>query len=166
MKHFAWTATFLVAVLFFALAACTGADGAANSETSRTYIYLIALGDNGQSGEKIGCDDSVIPVEVEIEPTTAPITAALQTLLGSDDQYYGQSGLYNVFYQSDLSVESIDIENGEAIIRLMGDLQLGGVCDSPRVQAQLEQTALQYETVGSVMITVNGETLESLLSGQ
>jgi hypothetical protein len=87
-------------------------------------------------------------------------------LLGSDDQYYGQSGLYNVFYQSDLSVESIDIENGEAIIRLMGDLQLGGVCDSPRVQAQLEQTALQYETVGSVMITVNGETLESLLSGQ
>jgi hypothetical protein len=87
-------------------------------------------------------------------------------LLGIDDQYYGQSGLYNVFYQSDLSVDSIDIENGEAIIRLMGDLQLGGVCDSPRVQAQLEQTALQYETVGSVMITVNGETLESLLSGQ
>jgi hypothetical protein len=174
---------------FFALAACTGISGemnqtavdqtntpvptsandvneAVNGEILRTYVYLIALEDNGQSGEKVGCNDSVIPVVVEIEPTTAPLSAALETLLSIDDQYYGRSGLYNVFYQSDLSVDSVDIHNGEAIVHLTGEMQVGGVCDSPRVKAQLEQTALQYQTVDSVTITLNGESLESLLSGQ
>lgn len=143
-----------------------GVNEPVNGEFTRTYIYLIAVDDAGQSGELIGCNDSVIPVVVEIEPTIAPLTAALETLLSIDDQYYGQSGLYNALYQSDLSVEDVDIDNSEAIIHLTGNLQLGGVCDNPRIQAQLEQTALQYDTVDSVMITVNGEPLEALLSGQ
>jgi hypothetical protein len=127
---------------------------------------LLALEDNGQSGEMIGCNDSVIPVVVDIEPTVAPLTAALNELLSLGEQYYGQSGLYNALYQSNLNVQGVDIDNREAIIHLTGNLQLGGACDNPRVLAQLEQTALQYATVDSVSITVNGQPLESLLSGQ
>lgn len=143
-----------------------GINEPVNGEFTQTYIYLIAVEDAGQSGELIGCDDSVIPVMVEIEPTVAPLTAALETLLSIDDEYYGQSGLYNALYQSDLAVEGVNIENREAIIHLTGVLQVGGVCDNPRVQAQLESTALQYETVDSAVITVNGQPLEALLSGQ
>jgi hypothetical protein len=132
---------------------------------TRTNIYLIAIGDAGKSGEEIGCEDSVIPVEVEIEPTVAPLTAALNKLLAIEDREYGQSGLYNALYQSDLTLEDVRIVDGEAVIELSGTLILGGVCDEPRVRAQLRQTALQYATVDRVSILVNGTPLDELLDG-
>ena len=130
---------------------------------TRTQIYLIAVGDEGESGMEIGCGDSVVPVEVAIEPTIAPLTAGLEKLLAIDEKYYGQSGLYNAFHSSDLTVEGINIENGEAIIRLSGELRIGGVCDEPRIRAQLEQTALQFSTVDRVSIIINGEALETYM---
>jgi hypothetical protein len=143
-----------------------GVNEPVNGLFSRTTIFLIALEDAGQSEEMIGCNDSVVPVVVEIEPTAGPLTAALNELLSLDEQYYGESGLYNALYQSDLRLEGVSIQNGAATIQLAGDLLLGGACDNPRVQAQLEETALQYHTVDSVTITVNGTPLGVLLSGQ
>ena len=131
---------------------------------TRTNIYLIAIGDDGQIGKAIGCGDSVVPVEVEIDPTIAPLTAALNRLLALETREYGQSGLYNALYRSDLTLEGIDIEGGEAIIELSGELVLGGVCDNPRVWAQLQQTALQYATVDQVTIFINGEPLDDVLA--
>jgi hypothetical protein len=132
---------------------------------TRTNIYLIAVGDEGQSGEEVGCGDSVIPVEVEIEPTIAPLTAALEELLAIDTRLYGRSGLYNALYQSDLALDSVSIVDSEAVIRLSGTLTLGGVCDGPRVEAQLKETALQYSTVGQVSVFINGRPLDDFLSG-
>jgi hypothetical protein len=130
---------------------------------TRTDIYLIALGDEGASGEPIGCGDSLIPVEVEIEPTVAPLTAALNELLSIESEYYGQSGLYNALHRSDLTVEGVDIEDGRAIIVLSGTVRVGGACDVPRVRGQLEATALQYDTVDEVTITIDGQPLEDVL---
>jgi len=130
---------------------------------TRTSIHLIAVGDEGRSGPEIGCGDSVVPVEIEIEPTVAPLTAALERLLSLDSREYGASGLYNTLYQSDLSLEGVNIVEGQAIIRLAGTLTLGGVCDAPRVKAQLRETALQYVTVDRVSIFVNGTPLDALL---
>jgi hypothetical protein len=137
----------------------TERDNGGSNLFTRTNIYLIALEDGGQSGMEIGCGDSVIPVEVSIEPTIAPLTAALETLFGIDDRYYGQSGLYNALAQSNLTIDRIDIINGVASIYLSGQLQVGGVCDEPRVRAQIEETALQYYTVNEVQIFVNGQPL-------
>lgn len=129
-----------------------------------TQIYLIALEDNGQSGAAIGCGDSAIPVTVSIEPTIAPLTAALEKMFAIDEQYYGQSGLYNALYPSNLSVQGIDINNRHATIALTGDLQAGGTCDVPRIEAQLKETARQYYTIDTVSVTVNGQPLENMLS--
>lgn len=136
----------------------------APATTDRVKIFLVALEDNGQSGEPIGCGDSIIPVEQQIEPTPAPLRAALERLLSIKDQFFGQSGLYNALYQSNLRVDNVTIENRKAIVHLSGTLTVGGVCDSPRVLAQLEETALQFETVDDVDIFVNGTPLEQLLS--
>jgi hypothetical protein len=38
-------------------------------------------------------------------------------------------------------------------------LRLGGVCDEPRISAQLEQTALQFDALKNTAIFVNGESL-------
>jgi len=131
---------------------------------SRVKIYFVALGDNGRSGPKIGCDDSIIPVEVMIEPTTAPLTAALNQLFAIKSQYYGQSGLYNALYRSNLHLDSAVVEGGRATVRLSGQLQLGGVCDDPRVEAQIEATARQFATVDEVDVYLNGQRLEDVLS--
>jgi hypothetical protein len=143
-----------------------GVNEPVNGQFVRTNIFLIAPDDNGQSGELIGCNDSVVPLAVDIEPTIAPMTAALERMFSLKEAFYGQSGLYNVFHQSDLSVDGIDIEDGVANVHLSGELILGGVCDNPRVMAQLEQTILQYLTVNSTTILLNGERLASILSEQ
>jgi len=135
-------------------------------DTLRLYIYLVAIGDNGASGESIGCGDSIIPVAVDVPRTTGVLRAALDRLLSQKTQYYGESGLYNALYQSNLVIDSLIVQDGEATMRFSGKLQSGGVCDDPRIIAQLEHTALQFSTVQRVSITVNGEDIHNLLSGQ
>jgi hypothetical protein len=129
-------------------------------------IFLIALEDNGQSGKKIGCDDSVVPVPVTIPPTTGVLRAALEELLALEDVYYGVTGLYNALGQSELELASVSVIQGKATIHLSGTLMVSGVCDNPRVEAQLEEIALQFSTVSQVSIFVNNTPLAEVLSLQ
>lgn len=121
---------------------------------TQVQIFLISTGEGS-----VGCGDAIVPVTRQIAPTTAPLRAALTELLSIKTPMLGESGLYNALYQSDLSIERLVIENGRAIVDLKGTIRLGGVCDEPRVVAQLEQTVRQFPTVSSVTITVNGEPL-------
>jgi hypothetical protein len=137
------------------------------TETLSNYtvnLYLIALDDGGKAGTEIGCNDSLVPITVNIEPTTAVLRAALEKLLSIKSRTYGSSGLYNSLYQSNLSIESVGVQNGEAVLRLTGELVLSGVCDNSRVKAQLEEIALQFTTVNSVSVILNGEPLDEVLS--
>jgi Sporulation and spore germination len=132
----------------------------ADASPQMIKIFLIAVDDNGKTGFPVGCGDSAVPVQVEIPPTHGVLKAALQALLSVKEQYYGQSGLYNALYQSDLQVESVSIDNnGQARVYLTGSLVMGGECDTPRVQAQVEQTALQFTIVKEVAIFINGKLL-------
>jgi hypothetical protein len=127
-------------------------------------VFLIAVGDNGQTGSQVGCGDSAVPVQVQTPPTSQVLQAALTSLLSIKEQFYGQSGLYNALYQSDLQVESITIVAGKASVYLAGTLLMGGECDTPRVRAQLEQTILQFPTVTEADIFINGKPLADVLS--
>jgi hypothetical protein len=129
--------------------------------TTRVNIYMIGIGGGG-----VGCGDQVVPVRRDVPRTNAPLTAALNLLLSQKSQYYGESGLYNALHQSDLRIASITRSGSAWTINLAGTLRIGGTCDSPRVQAQLGQTALQFSTVKSVRYFVNGVALETLLSGR
>jgi hypothetical protein len=134
------------------------------TQPSQVNIYLVALGDAGKFGQEIGCEDSLVPVEVQVPPAEDPLEAAYEALLSIDTQFYGQSGLYNALYQSDLSVGNLAVEDGTARVHLTGQLMLGGVCDNPRVQAQLEEIALQFPQVERVEVFINDTPLEDLLS--
>lgn len=129
-------------------------------------LYLIAIDDQGRSGKQIGCNDSVVPVTMAIKPTTAPLTAALEQLLALDRPYFEQTGLYNALYRSNLTVDRVTVQGGQATIWLTGDVQLGGVCDNPRIDAQITETARQFSTVDEVVVFVNGQRLEDVLSGR
>ncbi len=95
-------------------------------------IFLIAIDDNGISGEKVGCGDSAVAVQVQIPHTLGVLKAALESLPSIKDLYYRQPGLYNALYQSDLQIKSVTIKGGKATIQLTGSLKLGGECDDPR----------------------------------
>lgn len=129
-------------------------------------IVLIALEGNGQSGTPVGCGDSAIPITVTIPRTQGVLRAALEKLLSAKQQFYGESGYYNALYQSDLQLDSVTIEQGKAIIHLTGTIMLGGVCDAPRLEAQIEQTALQFSTVSDVAVFINDTPLEEVLSSK
>jgi hypothetical protein len=133
-------------------------------KTMMVKIFLIGVNDNGVSGKLIGCGDSAVETNVEVPYSTGVLRAALTKLLSIKDQNYGQSGLYNVLYQSNLKIGSLALKNGVATIHLTGKLTLGGECDNPRVQAELEQTALQFSTVKSVSIYINNVPLKKVLS--
>jgi enamine deaminase RidA (YjgF/YER057c/UK114 family) len=131
---------------------------------SQVQLYFVALGDEGASGQEIGCGDSIVPVSVNIEPTTAPLTAAFERLLATEEEYIGQSGLYNALHNSDLTIDSATVENGQATVYLSGDLEVTGTCEGPRIEAQIRQTADQFSTVGESVVYINGERLEDILS--
>jgi hypothetical protein len=136
----------------------------AGGATTQVKIFLIAIGDNGVSGPKVGCGDSAVGVIRVIPATRAPLSAALNELFSLHDQFYGQSGLYNSLYQSHFQLQSVSIVNGTATIKLTGTLLLGGVCDDPRVDAQITYTALQFATVRAVDAFLNGKPLKDALS--
>jgi hypothetical protein len=129
-------------------------------------IFLIALEDNGQSGTLVGCGDSAIPITVTIPRTQGILRASLEKLFSAKQQFYGAAGYYNALYQSDLQVATVTIEQGKAIIHLTGTIMLGGTCDAPRVEAQIEQTALQFSTVNDVAVFINDVPLEEALSSK
>jgi LysM repeat protein len=129
--------------------------------TMPVNIYMIAIG-----GGSMGCGDQAVAVRRDIPKTDAPLTAALNLLLAQKSQYYGESGLYNALYQSNLRIGNITRSGTDWTISLVGTMQLGGVCDTPRVKAQLEQTALQFPTVKTVRYLINGTPLDTVLSGK
>jgi hypothetical protein len=133
-------------------------------EPQMVKVFLVAVGDNGASGKLIGCGDSLVPATQTILPTQGVLRAALEILLGIKTQYYGQSGLYSALYQSDLTIADLRIDDGKASIHLAGRLLLGGVCDNPRVEAQLVETAKHFTTVKEVEIFINGKPLKDVLS--
>jgi hypothetical protein len=107
-----------------------------------------------------------VPIRRDVPRTNAPLTAALNLLLTDKSQYYGESGLYNALHQSNLRITNITNKGTDWTISLAGTMQLSGVCDNPRVKAQLEQTALQFPTVKSVRYLINGKPLDTVLSGK
>jgi hypothetical protein len=124
--------------------------------------YLIALGDNGQSGILVGCQDSLIAITIPIWPTGSTeerIEVTLSVLLSYHDEYFGESGLYNALYRNTATVDSVTVAGGVATVNLTGTIPSGGVCDDPRIVGQLEQTVLAVPGITDVVLRLNGQPL-------
>lgn len=153
-----------------------GPDATLAAQPSATFagtqqvIYLVAQDAGSGPIGPIGCDSYLVPVIRNPMPPGTPdqqILVALTDLFSVKDQFYGESGLYNALYQSNLAVENALVDGtGHATISLVGTYLLGGVCDNPVFQAQIEYTAMQVPGVTSASILINGAPIETLLSGQ
>lgn len=128
-------------------------------------LYYVALEDDGKAGPKVGCDDSLVAVDLE-ESAEDGVKSAFLELLKKHEREVGQSGLYNALYQSDLKFESWQRGTGAVTVRLTGQLKSGGSCDDARIVGQLKQTAMTSAGVDEAIVLVNGKSVDELLSGK
>jgi hypothetical protein len=173
-----WKRTLASSSLAALLAASTFAATLASSDSTRgvarnapsvngareVKVFLVALDDNGKSGAKIGCNDSLVSVTREVSPTRAPLRAALEELLKLPQKGGPQDSLHNALYYSKLKVRSVSLRRGVATVHLRGTVVVAGICDNPRVEGQIEATALQFPGVRRVKVYVNNRPLSYYLS--
>jgi hypothetical protein len=55
---------------------------------------------------------------------------------------------------------------GDVSVALAGTFALGGVCDNPRFQGQIEQTIKAVSGASAVNVTINGVPLRDVVSGR
>lgn len=138
-------------------ATTTDTTGQAQNTTTSIKIALLDTTGSG-TGKSRGCDN-VAMVSRTVAATTTPLTAALQTLF-AEKEGAQPSAEYNFIARTakTLKFDHATVASGTANIYLTGSLSgLAGVCDDPRAQIQLEETALQFATVQKVQIYLNNK---------
>jgi hypothetical protein len=132
-----------------------------DASTREVKVYLVAVGDAGKRGRKIGCDDSLVPVTRTVKADGAPLKAAIRELLSM--QHECEGGLGNYWFGENLKVSGATVSRGTATIRITGKVFVAGICDEPRIEEQIKETARQFPGVRRVKVFVNGRTLASVI---
>lgn len=138
-----------------------GASGNA-AGTNKVTAYYVLLDDGGSGGVRFGCNDSLVGVHLPAPGATEPLPAAMRALLDGSEPPV--AGAYNSLSASTLQYLAGSFDGTTVTVYLAGTIRPGGVCDIPRVEAQLTQTAVA--SVGAIRteIYVNGVSLTEVLS--
>jgi hypothetical protein len=139
-----------------------GAGGASGAASAGTAVYYVAIDDGGRSGVRFGCNDSLVAVHITDSSITEPLQAAMSRLL-SGPGAPPASGLYNALEASSLQYVSGYLDGTTVVVNLAGAVQPGGVCDLPRIEAQLTHTAVTAVNAVRAEIYVSGVPLEEVL---
>ncbi len=126
-------------------------------------VYMVQPSGGAGGGVVSICNSEIVPVQIGVTPTVAPLTAGIQALLDFSTSEFGLAELNNPLAATSLTIDDILIVNGEAVITLNGTLTSGGSCADTILRAQMEATALQYATVDTVSIFVNGIPIQDVL---
>jgi spore germination protein GerM len=136
-------------------------------KTQEVKVFLVVVGDDGYSGKRIGCSDSLVAVPRTINKTVTPLNAALVVLLAMPHETkraMPKEPLGNYVLGPDLKLSSVSIRKGTATIRFSGAISVAGICDEPRITEQINATAMQFPTVKRVKVFVGNKTLEDAIS--
>lgn len=132
-------------------------NGSGTGNGTQTSVKIALLDTDGSSdGKPRGCD-KVVLIQRSVKPTTQPLNAALKELFEENETRV--DGYMNFMAKTNdtLKFDRATVSEGTARVYLTGRLSgLGGVCDDPRAQIQIEETALQFSTVNKVIIYLNG----------
>ncbi|MHA7302282.1 GerMN domain-containing protein [Pseudarthrobacter sp. MDT1-22] len=123
--------------------------------------YYVLLDDGGAGGVRFGCNDSLAGVRRTVAGSTEPLANAMRALL--DNTAEPAPGLYNSLSGSTLTFLSGTFDGTAVTVYLSGSISPAGVCDIPRIEAQLTQTAVA--SVGAIRaeVYVNGVRLAEAL---
>jgi hypothetical protein len=139
-----------------------GVGGASGAASAGTAVYYVAIDDGGRSGVRFGCNDSLVAVHNTDSSITEPLQAAMSRLL-SGPGAPPASGLYNALEASSLQYVSGYLDGTTVVVNLAGAVHPGGVCDLPRIEAQLTHTAVTAVNAVRAEIYVSGVPLDEVL---
>ncbi len=144
----------------------TPAAPADANDTKKTVVYMVKMEDNGKSANSIqvGCGDSVVPVDSTVgyqynkTDAVASVNAALTNLFGTTADQFKAQNLQNTLAATNslLTVKSVEKNGNNLIAHLKGKFSFGGVCDMPRVKAQVEETIKKAALGNTFTIDYNG----------
>lgn len=123
-------------------------------------VYYVRLDDGGSSGVRFGCNDSLVALSDSTPGAGEPLQRALTRLLEGGDN---ANGLYNALAGSTLQYLSGYFDGTTVVVKLTGSVQPGGVCDLPRIEAQLTQTAITATGAARAEIYIDGVSLSQAL---
>ncbi len=124
--------------------------------------YYVLLDDGGSSGVRFGCNDSLVGVRRSNAESAEPLAAAIGALLDGSEPPIAD--VYNSLSGSTLDFLSGTFDGTTVTVYLAGTTRPGGVCDIPRIEAQLTQTAVSAVGAIRAEIYVNGVGLAEALS--
>lgn len=129
-------------------------DGSMSGEDDLTVVSVPLI----TSGGEIGCNDKVFLSPHVIEPkTTAVLNATYSVLfdLKSESEIASDNVRNLVGTEPYLLYETVTLKDGNASVYLSGRLSSIAHCAVPAFRAQIEQAALQFETVNSLEVYLN-----------
>lgn len=112
----------------------------------------------------IGCGDSIVATETGPVIFGSRVEASMSALLEDKDTQHGESGLMNALAASDMKYVSSSVSDDTVTVELTGELSSGGICDDPRIVAQLAYTAQVAAGTGKARILVDGTDIHDKLS--
>ena len=128
------------------------------AETIPVSVYF----GNIKQGSGEDCS-KVFPITRYISKSVATARGAILELLkGVSD--IDKAGGFFTSINTGVKIQKLTIENGTAKIDFSNDIEkaLGGSCRVTNIRAQIEKTLLQFPTVKSVVISVDGRTEDIL----
>ncbi len=107
--------------------------------------------------------DLVLPFKREVLKTQSVARQALEELLNGPSNSEIYAG-YATSINEGVKLKSVTIENGVAKVDFSQELNEGvaGSCRVLAIKSQIEKTLLQFSTVKSVVISINGVTDDTL----
>lgn len=129
--------------------------------TRTVTAYYVLVDDGGAGGVRFGCNDSLAGVRRSVPGSAEPLAAAMRALLDGSAM---PAGLYNALSGSSLTFQSGTFDGSTVTVYLAGSMRPGGVCDIPRIEAQLTQTAIASVGAIHAEVYINGVGLTDALS--
>jgi len=126
----------------------------AGSKTIKVKVFFA----NDNIDKEVTCSN-VYYVEREVANTKAIATAAIEELLKGVSERETADG-YRTLINSNVKINKLTIENSIAKIDFSSEFEkgMGGSCKVSLIRKQVEETLKQFETVKSVVISVNGDS--------
>ena len=146
-------------LVFFSSLSLINPGSVVAQRRQQVKVFLVAVGDNGQAGKKIGCEDSLVAVMRTVRKTAAPLKAALEELLSTPPETGENPKLQNFWKGRNLRIRSVSIHRATATIHISGEVFVAGVCDQPRIESQIEETARQFANIKRVKVFIGKRTL-------
>lgn len=131
-----------------------------NQDTMSVKVYFATSKTAGQNDFDCKYLESV---NKEVPKSTAVARAALTALLAGPSASDKANGFYTAI-NSNVKINSLTIDNGVARVDFNEQIQyqVGGSCKVSTIREQINQTLLQFPTVKSVIISVNGDVEQAL----